>query len=127
MKKTMKSSTRKPWKELFYDGDFQTPLTEKKADNYVLPLEMLRLAPSATNAQPWRVLKLGNVYHFYETHKRNASKEDTLIKQVDLGIAIAHFHQLALDQGLTGNFEKLPVDQVKMPDDFHYVISWIAK
>lgn len=126
MRKTMKASSRKPWGELFYDENFATSLTAEKAGKYAAPLEMLRLAPSATNAQPWRVLKFGNVYHFYETHKKNASEEEAMIKQVDLGIAIAHFHQTALEMGLSGKFEKLAQNPDMIPEDFHYMISWIA-
>lgn len=127
MRKTMKASSRKPWEELFYKESFQTPLNVENAGTYYLPLEMLRLAPSATNAQPWRVLKSGNVYHFYETHKENVSKEEAMIKQVDLGIGIAHFHQTALEMGLSGRFEKLTQKSDRIPEDFHYLISWVAQ
>ena len=36
-----------------------------EAGDYARPLEMVRLAPAATNAQPWRVRKARDVYHFY--------------------------------------------------------------
>ena len=54
MRTTMKSSERKPWSELFYQEQFGIPLSEKDAGDYAICLEMLRLAPSATNQQPWR-------------------------------------------------------------------------
>ncbi len=127
MRKTMKSSSRKPWSELFYDENFQTVLTSESAGKYALPLEMLRLAPSATNAQPWRVLKFGNVYHFYETHKASDSQEESMIKQVDLGIGLAHFHQTALEMKLSGKFEKIAQESHGVPENFHYIISWVAK
>lgn len=127
MRKTMKSSSRKPWAELFYDKNFETSLSNKNAGKYFTPLEMMRLAPSATNAQPWRVLKCGNIYHFYETHKKNISKDEAMIKQVDLGIAIAHFHQTALEMGFSGKFEKISQESNVMPEDFHYMISWVDK
>lgn len=127
MRKTMNASARKPWAEIFFEEDFETSLTNERAGNYSVPLEMLRLAPSATNAQPWRVLKCGNTYHFYETHKKNASEEESMIKQVDLGIAIAHFHQTALEMGLSGNFEKISQGSKNLPEDFHYMISWVAE
>ena len=65
MRSTMKSARRKPWKELFFRADFKTPLTEADAGAYAEPLELLRLAPSATNAQPWRVVMDGQFFHFY--------------------------------------------------------------
>lgn len=127
MRKTMNSSSRKSWMELFFNEDFQTPLTIEASGKYSTPLEMLRLAPSATNAQPWRVLKCGNVYHFYETHKKNISEEESMIKQVDLGIALAHFHQTSLEMGFSGKFEKLSQETNVLPKDFHYMISWSAQ
>ena len=36
MRSAMKSSSRKVWKELFYQADFRTPLTEELAGDYAL-------------------------------------------------------------------------------------------
>ena len=127
MRATMKSSGRKPWSELFYQGHFGTPLKEEDAGDYAVCLEMLRLSPSATNQQPWRVLKQCNLYHFYETHSANLSADEMKIKQVDLGIALSHFHQTALEQGLSGRFEKLSQDRINVPRNTWYGISWVAE
>lgn len=127
MRASLSSSSRKPWDKLFFFENFQTPMTQTLAGDYAIPLEMVRIAPSATNAQPWRVLKIGNNYHFYETHKQNTSKEEALIKQVDLGIALSHFHQTALEKGLKGRFEKLSQNNIEIPKNTYYVISWIAE
>ena len=91
---------------------FSTPLTEQDANEYAVSLEMLRLAPSATNSQPWRVIKKGEVYHFYETHNANAKVEEKLIKKVDVGIGLSHFHQTSLENGLSGKFEKLSLKKI---------------
>jgi hypothetical protein len=106
MRKTLKSDKRKPWDEIFFQDSFENPLSKEEANMYIKPLEMLRLAPSATNAQPWRVVKKQGVYHFFETHKSNASEEDKMIKKVDIGIALSHFHQTVLEHKLAGHFEK---------------------
>lgn len=124
MRSTMKFSSRKEWKELFYQADFHTPLTQELAGAYAQPLEMVRLAPSAKNAQPWRVRKEGNAYHFYAHYKPGLSKGEETIKQVDVGIALSHFHQTALELGLTGTFEQIPQEDVKLPENLHYMISW---
>lgn len=125
MRKVMKSDQRKPWEALFFNNKFGTPLTEKEAGLYAVPLEMLRLAPSATNAQPWRVVKDGDVIHFYESHNANAKEEEKMIKKVDLGIAIGHFHQTALERGLMGSFEKLSQSHIEVPENTQYIISWV--
>ena len=128
MRSTMRSSSRKEWKELFYQADFHTPLTRDMAGVYAQPLEMVRLAPSAKNAQPWRVCKTENAYHFYADYKSGLSKAEETIKQVDLGIALSHFHQTSLELGLKGGFEQIPQEDVNLLENIHYIISWrIAK
>lgn len=126
MRSTMKSSARNPWKELFFREDFRTPLTTTAAGSYAQPLEMVRLAPSATNAQPWRVCKVGDLYHFYASYKPGLPETEQLIKQVDLGIALSHFHQTALEQDLTGSFVSVPQADRDLPDTMHYILSWKA-
>lgn len=51
------SKNRKSWDELFFNCDFSHRLSELEAGKYVTPFEMLRLAPSASNKQPWRIVK----------------------------------------------------------------------
>lgn len=109
MRSTMKSSSRKEWKELFYQADFRTPLTKDMAGVY---------------AQPWRVRKTENIYHFYADYKPELSKGEEIIKQVDLGIALSHFHQTALELGLTGAFEQMAQEDKNLPENIHYMISW---
>ena len=124
MRKTMKSDMRKPWSELFFLDSFGKELSQREAGQYADPLEMLRLAPSATHAQPWRVVKKQNAYHFFETHKANTSEEDKMIKKVDLGIALSHFHQTALEHELVGQFKKLDNTGIDIPENTTYIISW---
>ena len=54
-----RSSRRKPWCELFFTEDGRTPLSEKDAGSYRNALEAVRLAPSALNRQPWRIIRTG--------------------------------------------------------------------
>lgn len=126
MRTAMKSSGRKNWESLFYSGDFQTPLAKDMAGEYAESLEMLRLAPSDKNTQPWRVRKSGHDYHFYVTYKPGLSRGEEIIKWVDMGICLSHFHQTALELGLKGFFESLAQDDVELPTDTHYVITWHA-
>lgn len=124
MRSAVKAASRKEWNELFYQADFQTPLTKANAGDYAQPLEMVRLAPSARNAQPWRVRKTENAYHFYADYKSGLSDGEKRIKQVDLGIALSHFHQTALECGLTGAFERIPPEDISLPETLHYLMSW---
>ena len=91
MRKGVKADERKPASELFFDRDFHIPLTEENptaAD----ALEMVRLSPSAVNRQPWRVVRIGNTYHFYLKHDRGYVGDATGdLQKIDMGIALCHF------------------------------------
>ena len=47
-----------------------------------------------------------------------------MIKKVDIGIALSHFHQTVLEHGLEGRFEKLADIKIDIPDNTNYIISW---
>ena len=105
MRKGMKSDQRLPVEKLFFEGDFQQPLQEENAGEWASPLAMVRLAPSATNKQPWRAVTEGNKVHFYEAKNKGYDKESTGdIQKVDLGIALCHFEIAAKEAGLSGRF-----------------------
>jgi hypothetical protein len=59
---------RFPWNKLFFNEDLAHPLTPDTSGEYAVPLEMLQIAPSAANWQPWRILKQGNQFHFLLAH-----------------------------------------------------------
>ena len=99
MRKTIKADERKSAEQLFFDGDFSTPLhTDEK--NLWDALEMVRLAPSATNSQPWRVVRAGDAFHFYLAHTKGyTAKAGWDMQKIDMGIALCHFMD-ALGGGL---------------------------
>lgn len=126
MRSGMKSDQRKDWKELFFDGDFQTPLSRDGAGAYVQPLEMLRLAPSATNSQPWRVLRLDGAFHFYaKTTEGKGEVDPPIIQRVDVGICANHFCLTAQDQGLSGTLAASGAPaNTDAPDGCRYLFTW---
>ena len=87
------------------------------------PLEMVRLAPSAVNKQPWRVVVDGNMVHFFEVHSLPAAEVD--LQRVDVGIAICHFHLAVLEQGMAGHFERIEPN-VARGNNIDYIVSWIG-
>ena len=127
MRTAMRSSSRKEWNTLFYLDNFQTPLHKDESGDYAEPLEMLRLAPSDKNTQPWRVLKASNSYHFFVTYKSGISRGEEIIKRVDAGIALSHFHQTALELGLKGCFKQTEPENIKLPQNTYYITSWYAE
>ncbi|MBR3438247.1 MAG: nitroreductase [Clostridia bacterium] len=95
MRKGVRADKRKDADELFFDRDFQTPL--KTQDKTILDaLEAVRLAPSAVNMQPWRIVADGSRYHFFLSHKKGYdANADWDIQAVDMGIALCHFMNIA--------------------------------
>ena len=126
MRTSMKSNRRKDWNELFFDGSFQTPLSRGAAGDYAQALEMLRLAPSATNAQPWRVLRRDGAFHFYAKAGEGKGEVDPpIIQRVDVGIGANHFCLTAQEQGLSGTLAVLeePAD-AGAPENTRYLFTW---
>lgn len=105
MRKAVKADERLPFEELFYDGFMNAPLTEEKAGKLAIPLEMVRLAPSAVNKQPWRVVVEDEMVHFYLKRSKGFGKEGKLdMQMIDMGIALCHFELAAKECGLKIEF-----------------------
>lgn len=105
MRKGVKADSRKDASELFFDGDFGTPLkTEDKA--VADALEMLRWAPSAVNRQPWRVVFKDGKYHFYEKQDKGYAHEFFDLQMIDVGIGLSHFVLALKEAGLAPVIEK---------------------
>jgi hypothetical protein len=102
-------------------------LTKTDTDEFAFPLEMLRLAPSAANKQPWRIVQDKSSYHFYKAKTLEDNKLGIDIQRVDIGIAACHFHLSALEKGLPGRFEKLPEPEIQSPDQMNYIFSWVIR
>ncbi|MFN8254558.1 MAG: nitroreductase family protein [Bacteroidales bacterium] len=125
IRRVANANQRLTWDLLFFNHDFYTPLTENDASRYALPLEMVRLAPSASNKQPWRILKKNNAFHFFLKRTpgyRNAFKVVDL-QRVDIGIAMAHFELVCQDSGLNGKWENLKSEWENFENP-EYIISW---
>ena len=121
-----KSDQRKEWGELFFDNEFGQPLPKEQAGDYVFPLEMLRLAPSAANRQPWRVVRRGSAFHFYR-EANPKSKYPYDLQRLDVGIGACHFHLAATERLLAGGFSRLSDPGISAPENMKYLFSWQAK
>lgn len=120
----MKSDSRLPFGELFFKSDFATPLKEDEAGRWQTPLEMVRMSPSATNKQPWRLVMDGDKVHFYEKKTKGYDRESTGdIQKVDLGITMCHFEIAAKEQGIDGAF-KIENPDISAPEGTEYIITY---
>ncbi|MBR3402130.1 MAG: nitroreductase [Parasporobacterium sp.] len=100
MRKGVKADSRFDFEKLFFDGTFEKPLSEQNAGDYKLPLEMVRLGPSATNSQPWRIVLCEDQIHLYEKHSRGYGSNAWDVQKIDMGIAMCHFELGAVECGL---------------------------
>lgn len=100
MRKGVKADSRFDFEKLFFDGSFEKPLTPAAARSLKPVLEAVRLAPSAVNKQPWRVVIEGGKAHFYEKQSKGfVDQTGWDLQKVDIGIAMAHFEIGAEEAG----------------------------
>ena len=122
----MKTKRRKPWGELFFASDFKRPLTKEEAGAYADSLEAVRLAPSALNNQPWRIIKdSAGCYHLYLQRKIFFNRVLFLdrLERMDVGICMCHFALVAEEQNLDGRWVVL----AQGPQAFagrQYIATW---
>jgi hypothetical protein len=95
MRAAIKADKRKPLAELFFENDFSSPL-HHCGKQLQAALKAVWLAPSAVNKQPWRVVKCGDLFHFYVKHNKGYAGEKTGdMQKIDMGIALSHFMLMA--------------------------------
>ena len=128
MRKMIKADQRKGWDQLFYKNDFQSPFAKAEAGDLEFPLEMVRLAPSASNKQPWRILLIDNACHFYEYKEPGYSDRFPYdIQRIDMGIAAAHFDLAVKEKEVKGHFDTESEPDLNLPKNMEYVFSWIRE
>lgn len=126
------SDHRLPWEELFFKNNWEEPLQKDKAGAFLDPLQLVRLAPSASNKQPWRLLRDGSKWHFFLKRTPNylTSVFDfglgmADLQLIDMGIAMAHFDLGLEEAGLPGEWVYADplLDRPEGPQE--YIISWV--
>jgi hypothetical protein len=123
-----KSNKRKAWDELFFCGDAGTPLTQSMPAEYQTPLECVRIGPSASNKQPWRIVKEKEnpVFHFYISRTPGYLEKypEVSLQDVDMGIAMCHFDVAVQEMNRNGNWQTLP--SAPPQQSLEYVVSWVG-
>jgi nitroreductase len=123
------SNGRKPFSTLFFDQTPDRPLTGNQDDPIIRAFECVRLGPSASNKQPWRIVRDADNHSFHFFIKPdpmyNKFFKEIKIQFVDMGIAMCHFENALKDQGIYGEWkEGTPTIDA---DSFKYVISFSIK
>ncbi len=139
LEKTMRwgagADNRKPWQTLFFKNKFDQPLSTEEFKEWNTPLEMVRLGPSASNRQPWRIVKQAdsNIFHFYMQRSKGYQTRNRMLfgiadlQRVDMGIAMCHFEMTAVDLGIAGQWRFEEPDVGRIPELTSYAASWEVK
>ena len=124
MRKGVKADSRLGFSQLFFDGSFDTPLSPEAAGRLAGVLEAVRLAPSAVNKQPWRIVIADDRAHFYEKPNSGFTEENGWdLQKIDMGIAMCHFELTAREAGLAVSFE---ITDPGLPaDGMQYIATYV--
>lgn len=125
MRFSTKADKRLPWSQLFFHFQTKVPLSNVLTGRYEESFEMVRLAPSAGNTQPWRVFmdEARREFHFFKKPV-NEKYEQKGLHDIDMGIALAHFELTSEKNRLNGSWLKHNEELIDHFTDMKYCISW---
>lgn len=109
------SNGRKPFDKLFRNAD-RNSVGIGHDHRFRKALEMMRLAPSSANSQPWRAIVDGQAVHFYCRQKNSWS-------MLDCGIGLCHFSLTEEHYGHSGLFAETD-NRPEAPADWLYITSY---
>ena len=122
MRKGIGADKRIDFDKLFFYHSFDNSLNMDESNELYKAFNSVRLAPSAVNRQPWRLVKEGNTVHFFKKgNKGYVNKEGFDLQKVDIGIALCHFDLVLKELGY--NTEIFKDETKKDIDDLEYIVS----
>ncbi|MBQ7347603.1 MAG: nitroreductase [Clostridia bacterium] len=126
MRKGVKADSRFSFEEIAFWNNFNQPLTADAAGKLFLPIETVRLAPSAVNKQPWRIIVMDGIVHFYLQRSKNFNGGRIDMQKIDMGIALCHFELTAKEQGISTEFV-IEEPNILYKDGMEYIASYKFK
>ncbi len=117
-----KGDKRKPFDELFFINEIPANISETKLKEV---LENVRIAPSASNKQPWRFFIHKDRIDIYLRRDKLYSKliPSSDLQMIDMGIASYHLWKSFLEIGMSGNWNLLK--NKKSFPALQYIVSFI--
>ncbi|HUX38659.1 MAG TPA: nitroreductase family protein [Rectinemataceae bacterium] len=126
-----RAGTRKPFEELFFADEMGASLHLPSAP-WRRVLEAVRMAPSASNKQPWRILATGPEGRLRfdllleEDRRYNSMLGAIRLQNIDMGIAMRHFESAAHSLGLPGAWTRIEPYPLRLEGPRSYIASWIV-
>lgn len=105
MRSKLRADERAPWNALLFEGDFAHPVDSPDAFDPALAaaLACVRLAPSAQNLQPWRLVCSDDRIDLFE-RRTLPLRPIGDVQLVDMGIAMLHLEAGLAQQGIGGTW-----------------------
>ena len=126
----VKADNKKRWDQLFFHSNFEEPLSKEKSGSLEIPIEMVRIGPSASNKQPWRLVLSEDQTscYFYIEHTPNySSKLGYDMQLLDIGIAMCQFELACLELQLKGSWVVADPQLNVLNENTEYVVTWNVK
>lgn len=126
------ATERLPAERLFFEAVFDQPIKLVPEEPLARILEAVRWAPSASNKQPWRIVRIEGSFHFYLERSKGYGKGSLLfrvlgladLQRVDMGIAMCHFELAAREVGLRGNWGTAKPALLQSRGNREYIGTW---
>ncbi len=115
-----KGDKRKPFEKLFFIEKEGHSIDENLIKSI---LENVRIAPSASNKQPWRIFYKSRRFDLYLKRDKIYGKliPSSDLQMIDMGIAAYHLEQSALEKGIKGYWKK---EKKLRKENLTYIISF---
>lgn len=117
---------RQPADRLFFLERLARPLKYEDFPEFREILENVRLAPSASNKQPWRIILHDDLFHFFldrdKAYRRLMPAAD--LQRIDMGIAVCHFELSRREAGMAGEWTDKNPGTADLPGNYEYIASF---
>lgn len=122
----VKADNKKSWEKMFFDSTFDQALSQESVGLLAVAIEMVRLAPSASNKQPWRLVVSADrkICHLYMEHTPNYSSSLGYDMQLlDMGIAMCQFEMACKELNLGGDWQVMEPELDLPNSNYEYIVS----
>jgi nitroreductase len=125
-----RARTRKSASELFFEADKGGRLLPlHSAGAWAELLEAVRIGPSASNKQPWRLVldkRGGEALHLLmqEDVRYNNMLGDVKLQELDMGIAMRHAEVAARALGIVGTWTRLDPEPLVLEEPRRYIATF---
>jgi nitroreductase len=125
-----RAGTRKDASELSFEVDDAGGLALLRgAAEWAEVIEAVRIGPSASNKQPWRLVvdkRKGPSLHLvmHEDQRYNNMLGDVKLQELDMGIAMRHVEVAARALGMRGSWERLDPCPIALEEPLRYIATF---